>query len=203
MRTVDPLRQPDGAATHRSVVPPFLPTLGLALVAGLLSFVCHEPAEAPKAAPERPPVLSLAPGLSPFDPGRALLTAELDPVPASEAFARLTPLVTGSIDSAPHASRPARFANTSRSDRRKAPPSRIAVGHPAAGQAPAATQAAAKSVPVPPPFAEVEAENSRFLPRDALPFADTADAVLDAARGLGTRVTTLGSSVSTMVTALR
>jgi hypothetical protein len=198
MRTVDPLRQPEGTATHRSVVPPFLPTLGLALVAGLLSLACREPAEAPKVAPERPPVMSVAPGLSTFDPGRALLTAELDPVPASEAFARLTPLVTGSIEPA---SRPARFANTSRAERRKAPPSRIAVGQPPAGQPPAATQTAAK--PVPSPFAEVEAENDRFLPRGALPFADTADAVVDAARGLGTRVTTLGSSVSTLVTSLR
>lgn len=198
MRTVDPLRQPEGTATHRSVVPPFLPTLGLALVAGLLSLVCREPAEAPKAAPERPPVMSLAPGLSTFDPGRALLTAELDPVPASEAFARLTPLVTGSIEPA---SRPARFANTSRAERRKAPPSRIAVGHPPAAPPPAATQTAAK--PVPSPFAEVEAENGRFLPRGALPFADTADAVLDTARGLGESVTSLGSSVSTIVTALR
>lgn len=202
MRTVDPLRQPEGTATHRSVVPPFLPTLGLALVAGLLSLVCREPAEATKAAPERPPVMSLAPGLSTFDPGRALLTAELDPVPASEAFARLTPLVTGSIEPA---TRPARFANTSRAERRKAPPSRIAVSHPPAGQPVAATQTATKTVgtPVPSPFAEAETENSRFLPRGALPFADTADAVLDTARGLGDRVTTLGSSVSTLVTALR
>jgi len=202
MRIVDPLREPDGTATHRSVVPPFLPTLGLALVAGLLSLVCREPAEAPKALPERPPAMTLAPGLSTFDPGRALLTAELDPVPASEAFARLTPLVTGSIEPA---SRPARFANTNRADRRKAPPSRIAVGHPPAAQPSVATQTAAKPVssPVPSPFAEVEAENGRFLPRGALPFADTADAVLDAARGLGDRVTTLGSSVSTIVTALR
>lgn len=202
MRTVDPLRQPEGTATHRSVVPPFLPTLGLALVAGLLSLVCREPAETPKAPPERPPVMSLAPGLSTFDPGRALLTAELDPVPASEAFARLTPLVTGSIEPA---ARPARFANTTRAERRKAPPSRIAVGHPPASQPPAATQTAAKpaSPPVPSPFAEAETESGRFLPRGALPFADTADAVLDTARGLGERVTTLGSSVSTIVTALR
>ncbi len=202
MRIVDPLREPDGTATHRSVVPPFLPTLGLALVAGLLSLVCREPTDAPKAAPERPPVMSMAPGLSPFDPGRALLTAELDPVPASEAFARLTPLVTGSIEPA---SRPVRFANTTRAERRKAPPSRIAVGHPPAAQPPVPTQTAAKpaSTPVPSPFAEVETENSRFLPRGALPFADTADAVLDTARGLGERVTTLGSSVSTLVTALR
>lgn len=195
MRTVDPLRQPDGAATHRSVVPPFLPTLGLALVAGLLSFVCREPAQAPKAAPERPPAMSLAPGLSPFDPGRALLTAELDPVPASEAFARLTPLVTGSLASAEPAARPARLATANRNERRRTPASRIVTSPPPA------TQAAAKPGPL--PFAETAAEDKGFLPGGALPFADTADAMLDTARGLGARVSSLGSSVSTVLTALR
>lgn len=198
MRTVDPLRQPEVAATHRSVVPPFLPTLGLALVAGLLSLVCREPAETPNVAPERPPVMSLAPGLSTFDPGRALLTAELDPVPASEAFARLTPLVTGSIASAEPAARPSRLATTTRNERRRTPPSRIVASPP---PAPAAAQAATKPGPL--PFADAEAEDRGFLPGGALPFADTADAMLDAARGLGARVTSLGSSVGTVLTALR
>lgn len=196
MRIVDPLRQPEMAATHRGVVPPFLPTLGLALVAGLLSLACREPAEAPARAAERPPVMAVAPGLSSFDPGRALVGADLAPVPASEAFARLVPLVAASEPSA----RPAQAQASARLERRRPAPSRLAVTPPA----PATLPASAKASPEAAPAAVAAApESRRFLPGGALPFADTADAVWDAARGLGTGVASLGSSVTTLVSDLR
>lgn len=196
MRVVDPLRKPDMAATPRAGLPPFLPTLGLAVVAALLSLVCREPAkqgpdvtgsigiEAPaQASLSAPPSMTVAPSLSPFNPGNALV-ADLEPVPASEAFARLAPLVAlGEPEVAP---RPARSPATARAERRRQPASRMAT-----------TQPPPKSMSAP-----AEPEGSRFLPAGALPFA-AIDATWDAVRSAGTGAAHLGSSVVSLVSELR
>lgn len=196
MRVFDPLRKPDVATTHRAVVPPLLPTLGLALVAALLSLTCREPAkDAP--SPNRPvsvqalPVMASADRLSVFDPGKALL-ADLDPVPASEAFARLAPPVVASDAPA----RPARQPMMAKSERRRPPASRVATTQ---------TPPAAPSKPVAEPFERStasEAEDQRFLPAGALPFA-AVDAAWDAARSAGAGAVSLGGSVVSLVSALR
>ena len=199
MRIVDPLRRPDVAGTHRGVVPPFLPTLGLALAAALLSLVCREPAKAPAEPVARPPAMTAAPGLAAFNPAHALV-ADLDPVPASEAFARLTPLVPLAPEAAATPARPARVAASGRGERRRAAASRLATTQPKTLPA----DSLASGAPEPEGVA-------RFLPAGALPFASTADAVWDAARSLGSGAATLGgsvgssvgSSVTTLVSGLR
>ncbi|WP_232629853.1 hypothetical protein [Methylobacterium sp. Leaf118] len=213
MRIVDPLRQPELAATHRGVVPPLLPTLALALVAGLLSLACHEPTPTPaKAAFVRPPAMASAPGLSAFDPGRALVGADLAPVPASEAFARLVPLVAmvepqaraaqigSQVGSQVAAQVTVQVTGPARSERRRPAPNRLAATPPAATQASAAKAPADAVVPT---AVATEPAGGRLLPDGALPFVDTADAVWDAARTLGTGVTSVGSSVITLVSDLR
>lgn len=205
MRVVDPLRKPDVSATPRPVLPPFLPTLGLAVVAALLSLACREPAKGPTMEPagsSRPvPAMAAAPGLAVFDPGKALL-ADVEAGPASEAFARLMPLVAAS-EAAPAAARPPRVA--ARPERRRAPASRMATTQPAGPQ-----KSAEPVVPAPAAMARAEEEDDRFLPTGALPFA-AVDAVWDAARragtgaatGVATGVTSLGSSVVSLVSELR
>ena len=195
MRVVDPLRKPDVSATPRAVLPPLLPTLGLAVAAALLSLVCREPAKGPTMPPvesARPvPAMAAAPGFTVFDPGKALL-ADLDPVPASEAFARLAPPIV--VSEAP--ARPARQPMMAKSERRRPPASRVATT-----QAPPA----APSKPVAEPFersAASEAEDQRFLPAGALPFA-AVDAAWDAARSAGAGAVSLGGSVVSLVSALR
>lgn len=197
MRVIDPLRKPDVATTHRAIVPPLLPTLGLALVAALLSLTCREPARAPavpdKAAIRALPALAAAESLSVFDPGKALL-ADYEPVPASEAFARLAPLVAASEAAAPPA-RPARVPMAARTERRRPPTSRMATTQPA--PAPAAKHASE-------PFGQTamsDEEDRRFLPADALPFA--AEAAWDAARSAGAGAVRLGGSVVSLVSDLR
>lgn len=205
MRVVDPLRKPDVSATPRPVLPPFLPTLGLAVVAALLSLACREPAKGPTVEPAgsaRPvPAMAAAPGLAVFDPGKALL-ADVEAGPASEAFARLMPLVAAS-EAAPAAARPPRVA--ARPERRRAPASRMATTQPASPQ-----KNAEPVVPAPAAMARAEEEDDRFLPTGALPFA-AVDAAWDAARragtgaatGVATGVTSLGSSVVSLVSELR
>ncbi|AWI91134.1 hypothetical protein C0214_24780 [Methylobacterium sp. DM1] len=205
MRVVDPLRKPDVSATPRPVLPPFLPTLGLAVVAALLSLACREPAKGPTMEPagsSRPiPAMAAAPGLAVFDPGKALL-ADVEAGPASEAFARLMPLVAAS-EAAPAAARPPRVA--ARPERRRAPASRMATTQPASPQ-----KSAEPVVPAPAAMARAEEEDDRFLPTGALPFA-AVDAAWDAARragsgaatGVATGVTSLGSSVVSLVSELR
>lgn len=205
MRVVDPLRKPDVSATPRPVLPPFLPTLGLAVVAALLSLACREPAKGPIMEPagsSRPvPAMAAAPGLAVFDPGKALL-ADVEAGPASEAFARLMPLVAAS-EAAPAAARPPRVA--ARPERRRAPASRMATTQPASPQ-----KNAEPVVPAPAAMARAEEEDDRFLPTGALPFA-AVDAAWDAARragtgaatGVATGVTSLGSSVVSLVSELR
>lgn len=205
MRVVDPLRKPDVSATPRPVLPPFLPTLGLAVVAALLSLACREPAKGPTMEPagsSRPvPAMAAAPGLAVFDPGKALL-ADVEAGPASEAFARLMPLVAAS-EAAPAAARPPRVA--ARPERRRVPASRMATTQPASPQ-----KSAEPVVPAPAAMARAEEEDDRFLPTGALPFA-AVDAAWDAARragtgaatGVATGVTSLGSSVVSLVSELR
>jgi hypothetical protein len=205
MRIVDPLRKPDVSATPRPVLPPFLPTLGLAVVAALLSLACREPAKQsapePAASARSVPAMAAAPGLTVFDPGRALL-ADIEAGPASEAFARLVPLVAAG-EAAPSSARPPRVA--ARPERRRAPASRMATTQPASPQ-----RSAEPVVPAPAPMARAEEEEDRFLPTGALPFA-AVDAAWDAARrvgagtatGVATGVATLGSSVVGLVSDLR
>ncbi|CAO4168846.1 hypothetical protein CFFPNG_01251 [Methylorubrum aminovorans] len=205
MRVVDPLRKPDVSATPRPVLPPFLPTLGLAVVAALLSLACREPAKGPTMEPagsSRPvPAMAAAPGLAVFDPGKALL-ADVEAGPASEAFARLMPLVAAS-EAAPAAARPPRVA--ARPERRRVPASRMATTQPASPQ-----KSAEPVVPAPAAMARAEEEDDRFLPTGALPFA-AVDAAWDAARragtgaatGVATGVTSLGSSVVSLVSEMR
>jgi hypothetical protein len=209
MRVVDPLRKPDMSATPRPVLPPLLPTLGLAVVAALLSLACREPAKGPSMAPvesARPvPAMAAVPGLTAFDPGRALL-ADVEAGPASEAFARLMPLVAAS-EAAPALARPPRVA--AQPERRRAPASRMATTQPASPQ-----KVAEPVSPPPASMARAEEDGDRFLPTGALPFA-AVDAVWDAARSAGTGavtgavsgaatgVATLGSSVVTFVSDLR
>lgn len=205
MRVVDPLRKPDVSATPRPVLPPFLPTLGLAVVAALLSLACREPAKGPTMEPagsSRPvPAMAAAPGLAVFDPGKALL-ADVEAGPASEAFARLMPLVAVS-EAAPAAARSPRVA--ARPERRRVPASRMATTQPASPQ-----KSAEPVVPAPAAMARAEEEDDRFLPTGALPFA-AVDAAWDAARragtgaatGVATGVTSLGSSVVSLVSELR
>lgn len=205
MRVVDPLRKPDVSATPRPVLPPFLPTLGLAVVAALLSLACREPAKGPTMEPagsSRPvPAMAAAPGLAVFDPGKALL-ADVEAGPASEAFARLMPLVAAS-EAAPAAARPPRVA--ARPERRRVPASRMATTQPASPQ-----KSAEPVVPAPAAMARAEEEDDRFLHTGALPFA-AVDAAWDAARragtgaatGVATGVTSLGSSVVSLVSELR
>lgn len=206
MRVVDPLRKPDVSATPRAVLPPLLPTLGLAVAAALLSLVCREPAKEPMMAPvesARPvPAMAAAPGFTVFDPGKALL-ADVEAGPASEAFARLVPLVAASEAAAPPA-RPPRLA--ARAERRRPSASRMATTQPASPP----KAASEPVVSAPAAMARVEEEGGRFLPAGALPFA-AVDAVWDAARSAGsgaatgvtTGVTTLGSSVVSLVADLR
>lgn len=202
MRVVDPLRKPDVSATPRAVLPPLLPTLGLAVVAALLSLACREPAKGPTVEPAasvRPlPAMAAAPGFTMFDPGKALL-ADAEAGPASEAFARLVPLVAAS-EAAPPRARPPRLA--ARTERRRASASRTATAQPASP----AKVASEPVVPVPAAMARAEEEGSRFLPAGALPFA-AVDAVWDAARtagsGAATGAATLGSSVVGLVSDLR
>lgn len=212
MRVFDPLRKPDVAATAHPVLPPFLPTLGLAVVAALLSLACREPAKEAVESARPVPAMAAAPGVVLFDPGRALL-ADVEAAPASEAFARLMPLVAAS-EAAPTSARPARVA--ARPERRRAPASRMATTQPAIPAKAAPEPAGMASAPMasapeaPAPMARVEEEDSRFLPAGALPFA-AVDAVWDAARGAGsgaaagvkTGVTSLGSSVVGLVADLR
>ncbi|HEV2544489.1 MAG TPA: hypothetical protein VGU70_17185 [Methylobacterium sp.] len=205
MRVVDLLRKPDVSATPRPVLPPFLPTLGLAVVAALLSLACREPAKGPTMEPagsSRPvPAMAAAPGLAVFDPGKALL-ADVEAGPASETFARLMPLVAAS-EAAPAAARPPRVA--ARPERRRAPASRMVTTQPANPQ-----KNAEPVVPAPAAMARAEEEDDRFLPTGALPFA-AVDAAWDAARragtgaatGVATGVTSLGSSVVSLVSELR
>ena len=197
MRVVDPLRKPDVSATSRASLPPFLPTLGLALVAALMSFACREPAkQGPEvtgslgiSAPSQAlPAMTVAPSLSPFNPGNALV-ADLQPVPASEAFARLAPLVAMGESEA--ASRPARPPAMARAERRRSSPGRLATTQPTPPP---------KSMSAPATAAETE--GSRFLPAGALPFA-AIDAAWDAARSAGTGAAHLGSSVVSLVSELR
>ncbi|TFZ59366.1 hypothetical protein E4V01_07935 [Methylorubrum sp. Q1] len=208
MRVVDPLRKPDVSATPRAVLPPLLPTLGLAVAAALLSLVCREPAQGPTMPPVESvravPAMAAAPGFTVFDPGKALL-ADVEAGPASEAFARLVPLVAAR-EAAPPQARPPRLAT--RTERRRATASRMATTQPASPakaafepvvSAPAAVARAEE-------LARAEEEGGRFLPAGALPFA-AVDAVWDAARtagsGAATGVTSLSGSVVSLVSELR
>lgn len=215
MRVIDPLRKPDVSATPRAVLPPFLPTLGLAVVAALLSLACREPAkDAPKEAAmeavemARPlPAMAAAPGLTVFDPGRALL-ADVEAAPAGEAFARLMPLAAAGEAAPPPARAPRVAARGER--RRGAPVSRTAATQPASPAKAAPEPTGIPAAMAPAPVARAEEEDSRFLPAGALPFA-AVDAVWDAARSAGsgaaagvtTGVTSLGSSVVGLVADLR
>ncbi len=135
------------------------------------------------------------PSLTSFNPG-PLLVADLDPVPASEAFARLAPLVAASEPAAAPA-RPARNPVIARSERRRPAASRVATTQPTVAPKPA-------SEPTPPPaaLARVETEGTRFLPEGALPFA-AIDAAWEAARSAGTGAVHLGGSVVSLVSDLR
>lgn len=197
MRVVDPLRKPDITATPRAGLPPFLPTLGLALAAALLSLACREPAKAPADAgkpvsAQAVPAMASAPILSPFNPGNALVAASAT-VPATEAFARLLPLVAAN-EAAPAPARPAR----ARAERRRPAVNRLATTQPAAPQ----RSAARPATPPEAPAVTAEAEGDRFLPAGALPFA-AIDAAWDAARNAGTGAAHLGSSVVSLVSDLR
>ncbi|ACK85727.1 hypothetical protein [Methylorubrum extorquens] len=206
MRVVDPLRKPDVSATPRAVLPPLLPTLGLAVAAALLSLVCREPAKGPTMPPvesARPvPAMAAAPGFTVFDPGKALLS-DVEAGPASEAFARLVPLVAAN-EAAPPQARPPRLAT--RTERRRATASRMATTQPASP----AKAASEPVIPAPAAMARVEDESDRVLPAGVLPFA-AVDAVWDAARTAGsgaaakvtTSVTNLSGSVVSLVSDLR
>lgn len=201
MRVVDPLRKPDVSATPRAVLPPFLPTLGLAVFAALLSLACREPTKGPAMEPaalvRAVPAMAATPGFTVFDPGKTLL-ADVEAGPASEAFARLVPLVAAS-EAAPPSARPPRVA--ARPERRRAPASRMATTQPVSP-----ARAAEPTGSAPAPLARTEDEGDRFLPTGALPFA-AVDAAWDAARSAGsgatTGVATLGSSVVSLVSDLR
>ncbi|WP_286134312.1 hypothetical protein [Methylobacterium sp. Leaf123] len=194
------------SATPRAVLPPLLPTLALAVAAALLSLVCREPAKGPTMLPVESvrsvPAMAAAPGLTVFDPGKALL-AEVEAGPASEAFARLVPLVAANEAAPPQARRPRLAART---ERRRAAANRMATTQPASP----AKVAAEPVVAAPAAMARAEDEGSRFLPAGALPFA-AVDAVWDAARTAGsgaatkvtTGVTSLSSSVVGLVSELR
>ena len=180
MRICDPsVARRDPLSTGRTSLVPFLPTLVTAFAIGGLSLLCREPAAQPPIAPAPSMTMAVVPVSAP--------TRDAREWPVSLLLAQLPPPVM--TEPAPASVRVAnrRSCAAGRCETRRAL---------AARSAPATTPARPSPEPVLARRDAPEPERAGTLPDDALPFISAADRVWDAARTLGGRVTTIGSSVS-------
>lgn len=192
----------DALTTPRSSVLPFIPTLVTALLIGSFSLLCRHPA-APEAMPADLPALVSSelsrPGEEGFHPSLAREGIESG-VPAALAFARAYPIVpeapserVAAAASKPAPARPVRSAKRPCSGQKCGENHRAEAARYAA-DAPRPVDATSSVPSRPSPF-RIDPRAPVELPDGALPFAPTAEAVVDSVRAMGSQTASLGGAV--------
>ena len=188
----------DALSSPRSSVLPFLPTIVTALLIGSLSLLCRQPA-APEANPAELPAMVSAELSLPAETGSLRLPA-FDGVPAPLAFAQVYPIVPEAAAERVAATTGSKAApaRTVRSARRPCSSQRCGENHRAeamryAEDAPRPVEATSSVRGKGSPF-RIEPSPVE-LPAGALPFAPTAEVVIDRLRSVGGGTASLGSAV--------
>lgn len=192
----------DALTTPRSSVLPFIPTLVTALLIGSFSLLCRHPA-APEAVPTDPPAMVSAELSRPGEDGfHGALTRDGSQtgMPGTVAFARFYPIVpeapserVAAAASKPAPARPARSAKRPCAGSKCGETPRAEAARYAA-DAPRPVDATASVPGKASPF-RIEPRAPVDLPDGALPFAPTAEAVVERVRAMGSETAHLGGTV--------